>query len=210
MLSDAAGAYLADAEATGTITNADPLPAAWLMRFGRAAADHAVGAIDERMLEPARAELRGNFGPIAFGGGFGCADGYGTDLVGPTLKTFAAEYVERRSPRWKPSTKATVVIFLDSAILPALGHLRLGSIARADVARFFHEYGHRSRAARTAVMTYCATCAIALSPWAIGPKLPRTPVPAPHATAARRGGSCSARLCGGLRTNGRSGSLLCG
>ena len=29
----------------------------------------------------------------------------------------------------------------NDAILPALGHLRLGSIARADVARFFHEYG---------------------------------------------------------------------
>ena len=63
--------------------------------------------------------------------------------TGPTLKTFAAEYVERSSPGWKPSTKATVVINLDSAILPAFGHLRLGSIARADVARFFHEYGRR-------------------------------------------------------------------
>ena len=43
----------------------------------------------------------------------------------------------------KPSTKATIVIFLDSAIQPALGHLRLGSIARADIARFFHGYRRR-------------------------------------------------------------------
>ena len=28
-------------------------------------------------------------------------------------------------------------------ILPALGHLRVGSVVRADIARFFHEYGRR-------------------------------------------------------------------
>ena len=35
-----------------------------------------------------------------------------------------------------------------------LGHLRVGSIACADVARFFCEYGHRSRAERAAVTRY--------------------------------------------------------
>ncbi len=38
--------------------------------------------------------------------------------------------------------KATLS-YLDSAILPALGHLRVGSVVRADIARFFHEYGRR-------------------------------------------------------------------
>ena len=33
--------------------------------------------------------------------------------------------------------------YLNSAILPALGHLRVGSVVRADIARFFHEYGRR-------------------------------------------------------------------
>ena len=33
--------------------------------------------------------------------------------------------------------------YLNSAILPAIGHLRVGSMVRADVARFFHEYGRR-------------------------------------------------------------------
>ena len=33
--------------------------------------------------------------------------------------------------------------YVNSAILPALGHLRVGSMVRADVARFFHEYGRR-------------------------------------------------------------------
>ena len=31
--------------------------------------------------------------------------------------------------------------YLDSAILSSLGNLRVGAVARADVARFFHEYG---------------------------------------------------------------------
>ena len=62
---------------------------------------------------------------------------------GPTLKAFAVEYVERRSPSWKPSTVAATMSYLDSAILPAIGHLRVGSVVRADIARFFHEYGRR-------------------------------------------------------------------
>ena len=62
---------------------------------------------------------------------------------GPTLTKFAAEYVERRSPSWKPSTVRTTMIYLNSAILPALGHLRVGSMVRADIARFFHDYGRK-------------------------------------------------------------------
>ena len=38
-LSDPEHATLADSEAIGTITNADPLPSAWLIRFGRALAE---------------------------------------------------------------------------------------------------------------------------------------------------------------------------
>ena len=62
---------------------------------------------------------------------------------GPTLTRFAREYVERRSPSWKPTTVETTLIYLNSAMLPALGHLRVGSVVRADIARFFHEYGRR-------------------------------------------------------------------
>ena len=42
-------ALLADAEAVGTIRNADPLPAAWLSRFGRVSADHTLDAIAARL-----------------------------------------------------------------------------------------------------------------------------------------------------------------
>ena len=55
---------------------------------------------------------------------------------GPTLTKFAAEYVERRSPSWKPSTLKATLSYLNSAILPALGHLRVGSVVRHDIARF--------------------------------------------------------------------------
>ena len=51
--------------------------------------------------------------------------------------------MERHLPRWNPSTTAAVTSYLESAFLPALGHLRVGSVVRADVARFFHEYGRR-------------------------------------------------------------------
>ena len=43
------GARLSDGEATGTIDNADPLPRAWLARFGRTAAEQVLGAVEERL-----------------------------------------------------------------------------------------------------------------------------------------------------------------
>ena len=48
-LSNASGARIRDAEGTGTIVNSDPIPKAWLARFGRTVADHVVDAIGERL-----------------------------------------------------------------------------------------------------------------------------------------------------------------
>ena len=48
-LSNASGARIRDGEATGTIENSDPIPQAWLARFGRTVADHVVDAIGERL-----------------------------------------------------------------------------------------------------------------------------------------------------------------
>ena len=42
-------AWLADATATGTIENSDPMPRAWLARFGRAVADQVLGAVGARI-----------------------------------------------------------------------------------------------------------------------------------------------------------------
>ena len=51
-LSRPAGAVLADAEATGTIANRDPLPRALLARFGRTAAVHVVEHVEARLQAP--------------------------------------------------------------------------------------------------------------------------------------------------------------
>ena len=70
---------------------------------------------------------------------------------GPTLARFAAEYVERRSPSWKSSTYDSTMSYLHRAILPSLGALRVDAVTRADVARWFHEYGrHRPGGANRA------------------------------------------------------------
>ena len=50
VLSNASGASLADAEATGTIVNTDLIPAALLARFGRATAEQVVDQVEERMV----------------------------------------------------------------------------------------------------------------------------------------------------------------
>ena len=47
------------------------------------------------------------------------------------------------SPSWKPSTLETTLIYLDSIILPDLGHLSVGLVVRADTDCLFHEYGLR-------------------------------------------------------------------
>ena len=48
-LSNASGAYLADGSATGTITNSDLMPQAWLARFGRTVADQVLDAVEGRI-----------------------------------------------------------------------------------------------------------------------------------------------------------------
>ena len=48
-LSNPSNAFLADGTATGTIENSDPMPSAWLSRFGRTVGSQAVDAISSRM-----------------------------------------------------------------------------------------------------------------------------------------------------------------
>ena len=48
-LSEAVNGKLTDPAGTGTITNDDPLPKAWLARFGRTVGEHVMGAIDARL-----------------------------------------------------------------------------------------------------------------------------------------------------------------
>ena len=48
-LSNASGATVAGGTATGTISNTDPIPQAWIARFGRTVADQVLEAVEGRM-----------------------------------------------------------------------------------------------------------------------------------------------------------------
>ena len=48
-LSNASGAVISEGEATGTITNDEPIPQAWISRFGRTVAHQVLDAVDARM-----------------------------------------------------------------------------------------------------------------------------------------------------------------
>ena len=51
-LSNPSKGWLTDATATGTIENSDPMPKAWLARFGRTVATHVTDAVGERVQRP--------------------------------------------------------------------------------------------------------------------------------------------------------------
>ena len=48
---------ITEAEATGTITNSDPIPQAWLARFGRTAAEHVLDGVQARLSAPRNAGM---------------------------------------------------------------------------------------------------------------------------------------------------------
>lgn len=66
-LSNSHGAIIADGEAVITIENSDPMPSAWLARFGRAVAESAVDGITARMAAPRVSGTQGTLGGYALG-----------------------------------------------------------------------------------------------------------------------------------------------
>ena len=55
----------------------------------------------------------------------------------PTFRAFAAEYLRRSGPHWKPSGRRTARIYLKARILPAFGRMPLDAIGPEDVAAWF-------------------------------------------------------------------------
>ena len=55
------GAAIGDGVAVGTIVNSDPMPAAWLARFGRTVAEQALDGIAGRIAAPRTAGVEGTF-----------------------------------------------------------------------------------------------------------------------------------------------------
>ena len=78
VLTEAEGAIIADELAIGTIINSDPMPAAWLARFGRTVAEQALDGIAGRIAAPRTAGMQGMVAgqALPFGGstGFGVAN----------------------------------------------------------------------------------------------------------------------------------------
>ena len=76
-LSDAVGAVLGDAEATGTIANTDAVPEAWLARFGRTVAERHVAAVQSRLDADRSPGFSGRFAGQPLPGPAAGADGTG-------------------------------------------------------------------------------------------------------------------------------------
>ena len=68
ILSNASGAYIADAEATGTIENIDHMPQAWLARFGRTVAEQVLDAVEARIRSAPAAGVQVTVAGQAIGG----------------------------------------------------------------------------------------------------------------------------------------------
>ena len=63
------GASIADGVAVGTIVNSDPMPAAWLSRFGRTAAQQAIDGVAGRIADTRSAGTQGTVAGYAVGFG---------------------------------------------------------------------------------------------------------------------------------------------
>ena len=77
VLSEARGAAIADPVAVGTITNDDPMPAAWLARFGRTVAEQALDGIAGRLAAPRTPGMAGTLAGLTLGGAPGTWSGAG-------------------------------------------------------------------------------------------------------------------------------------
>ncbi len=77
------GTAIGDGVAVGTIVNDDPMPAAWLARFGRTAAEQALDGIAGRIAAPRTAGVRGAIAGQALNLDPGSGSGAANDNAGP-------------------------------------------------------------------------------------------------------------------------------
>ena len=88
VLSDADGATIGDGVAVGTIVNDDPMPAAWLARFGRTVAEQALDGIAGRMAAPRTAGMQGTVAGQALSFDPAANDNPGSRGAGPGHAAF--------------------------------------------------------------------------------------------------------------------------
>ena len=77
------GTAIGDGVAVGTIVNNDPMPAAWLARFGRTAAEQALDGIAGRIAAPRTAGVQGSIAGQALNLDAGSGSGAANDNAGP-------------------------------------------------------------------------------------------------------------------------------
>ncbi len=100
VLTEATGGIIADELATGAIINSDPVPAAWLGRFGRTVAEQAIEGVSERIEAvgtPGRATEPGLRGAMV-GSTFGAQRGGNGDAGSGADACRRAEAPQRRYP----------------------------------------------------------------------------------------------------------------
>ena len=90
-LSNAEGANIADGEATGTITNSDAIPQAWLARFGRTVTGQVLEAVEARLAAPRAAGAEASLAGLAM------PSWRGGDAAGADAAAVAAEREEEEA-----------------------------------------------------------------------------------------------------------------
>ena len=97
-LSNASGATIADAEATGTITNDDPIPEVWLARFGRTVTGQVLEAVQGRLEAPRQTGVQASLAGQALPFGTGAAAHPGSEAgAGENAAALRAEEEEDRA-----------------------------------------------------------------------------------------------------------------
>ena len=119
VLSDARGAAIGDGVAVGTIMNDDPMPAAWLARFGRAVAEQALDGIAARMVADRTPGMQGSIAGQALSFDPAANDNPGSRGAGPGLRAGGAGAAPAHAP--------------DGIAVPG----GTGALALADVAQAF-------------------------------------------------------------------------
>ena len=108
VLTHAQGVAIADGVAVGTITNDDPMPAAWLSRFGRTVAEQALDGVAARMAAPRAPGLDATLAGHAVGRG-------GADEAQMTPTERRAARAEREAERAMAEIARAIVADTDPA-----------------------------------------------------------------------------------------------
>ena len=92
LLFNPVGAWTADAEAYGTIENSDPMPSAWLARFGRTVGSQVVDAVTARFEAPGASHVTLGGQRLSLEGDAGGAAGDGEEAARETLGALADRF----------------------------------------------------------------------------------------------------------------------